>query len=93
LPREQDRQAFYDVAARLVQVEAALRTGRAPETIDAATVRRVAPGAGETGVVVNEIFETRAEALYAGAGVSGTVSSPERERVLGAVAMLQKAIA
>jgi hypothetical protein len=94
LPREEDRQAFYDTAARVLQLEAALRTGRAPETVDAAVVRRVAPGNGETSTVLDEIFDARAEALYAGSGAAGPrVTAPERERIMGALSTMGKAIA
>lgn len=94
LGREQDRHAFYDTAARLLQVETALRTGRAPETIDPATVRRVAPPDDDVTAVLGEIFDTRAEAVYAGAAAApAQISPPERERVLGAVATLEKAFA
>ncbi len=94
LRRAEDRPTFYETAARVLQLDAALVTGRDPETIDAATVRRLAGGNGETSVVLDEIFETRAEALYAGTASGGASVSPiERERVLGAVKSLSKGAA
>ncbi len=86
-----DREGFYETAARVLQIEGALRTGQPPETVDAHTLARL-QGAGDRAKddasVVDQIFQARAAALYAGTGAPGE-SAPfdkeERAKVLSAL--------
>ena len=79
LRRETERGRFYEAAARVLQIDTALCTGLRAETIDAATVRSARQSAGAAEAGVQEIFEARAEVLYAGRGM-GTEGVPEAER-------------
>lgn len=69
---------FYEKAARLVQVETALRAGVEAASVDAAVAKRVLKM--EEGI--DAIFDARAERLYAGGAVEMKVSSAERERIM-----------
>ena len=87
LRRETERQPFFDTAARVLQLDAALQTGTLPEAIDAATVRRFAPPE----VPVEEIFEERSAALFAGGGSdSGQLAGADRERILTAISRMSR---
>lgn len=84
-----DRQSFYETAARVLQCEGALRTNQPPETIDAHTLARLrsanTPASGEAGAI-EQIFQARGAALYAGAPVESTpLESKERDAILTAL--------
>lgn len=82
---------FFETAARVAQIETALATGKNAGSIDAAAVHAVGPLSEETRAVIDDIFSSRAELLYAGAGQpEGSVPAPERERVMGALHELEK---
>ena len=77
---------FFQAAARLVQVETALATGRAEASVDALAARASRPLDEETAAGIEEIFSKRAELLYAGSGRSdGRVSESDRDRALTAL--------
>jgi hypothetical protein len=77
---------FFDGAARVVQIETALATGGDTAGVDAPAARSSAELSESTAEVIDEIFKTRAEALYAGGGGGGgQVSGAKRERVLAAL--------
>jgi hypothetical protein len=77
---------FFDGAARVVQIDTALATGGDGAGVDAPAARSSARIDEATGEVIDEIFKTRAELLYAGGGgAGGHVSGAERERVLAAL--------
>ena len=77
---------FYEAAARLVQVETALATGRPDASVDAATARATRVLDEETAAGIDEIFSRRAELLYAGsARGDGRVSQSEKDRALTAL--------
>jgi hypothetical protein len=82
---------FFETAARVAQIETALATGKNAGSVDAAAVHAVGALSEETRGVIDEVFSSRAELLYAGGGRSeGTVSVEERERVLGALRELER---
>ena len=88
---ELDHVEFFETAARVAQIETALGTGLNAASIDAGTVRAAAPLSAETAAVIDEVFSSRAELLYAGGGRrDGRVAEPERERVLEALQELEK---
>ena len=77
---------FFDGAARVVQIDTALVTGGDSAGVDASAARDSGHLDEATAEVIDEIFKTRAEALYAGrGGGSESVSGAERERVLAAL--------
>ena len=82
---------FFDSAARLAQLETALKTGRPVASIDATTVCSVGQLDEQAAGTIEEIFSARAEVHYAGGGGGGgQVSAAERERVIGALKQLEK---
>ena len=82
---------FFETAARAIQLDTALVTGRAAGTVDAALVRESHRLDPETADAVERIFSSRAELLYAGAGGSGAaLSADERKRLIAAVETLEK---
>ncbi len=82
---------FFDAAARVAQIETALATGRSISEIDASVVHASARLDETTAGVIDEIFNARAELLFAG-GSRGDdrVSAAERERVLAALKQLER---
>ncbi len=77
---------FYQTAARLVQVETAMATGRPDASVDAQTARASRELDEETAAGIEEIFSKRAELLYAGAARSdGRVSESDKDRALTAL--------
>jgi len=77
---------FFDGAARVVQIDTALGTGGDGAGVDAPAALSLARVDEATAEVIDEIFKTRAEALYAGGNGGGErVSGAERERVLTAL--------
>jgi hypothetical protein len=77
---------FFDGAARVAQIETALATDGDGAGVDSPAARSSVKLDDATADVIDEIFKTRAELLYAGGG-SGVerVSNAERERVLAAL--------
>jgi len=66
--KESDPTAFYGSAARALQIEAALVSGQNPDSIDSATVCRVLEADEESAATIENVFQVRGEALYAGRG-------------------------
>ncbi len=91
LQDEKDSAAFYDAAARCVQLEIAMLTGRQPSVIDAQIACDARPLDSETANRIRAIFEARSEALYAGRGTSGSVPPDEKARVFDAIQKLEHA--
>lgn len=82
---------FYKMAARLVQVETALRTGVDPASVDSVTAQRARPLDEETSARIEEIFNARAELLYAGSAPEGrALTAGDRARVLAALERFTK---
>ena len=82
---------FYDLAARLVQVDTALAADLEPASIDAAAARRSRALDDETSAGLDEIFNARAELLYAGSGPDrGAITADDRRRVLGTLERFAK---
>jgi hypothetical protein len=80
---------FWELAARVVQLDTAIATGVEPGGVDADVVKRVRALDPETMVEVEEIFEHRGALLFAGRGASERQVSPEqRSRVLGTLEKL-----
>jgi hypothetical protein len=87
LRSESSHSSFYDAAARAIQIETALATGCAPGSVDAAAACRARALGRETAEAIAEIFNARAELLYAGqGGGDGRISAREREQVLATIA-------
>ncbi|MEO8352523.1 MAG: BatD family protein [Chthoniobacteraceae bacterium] len=87
--RTTDAAEFYETAARAVQIQTALRTGVNPASVDADVVRARYRLDEQSTADVNEIFNARAELLYAGAGPAAhSIPPSDRERVLAAVERL-----
>jgi hypothetical protein len=77
---------FYECAMRLLQVETALSSGRAEETVDAESIRASRELDAETRAAVEEVLHARSELVYAGTALSGeSVDDGERTRVLVAL--------
>ena len=77
---------FFDAAARVIQIDAALATGADAAGVDASAARSLAGADAATAEVIDEIFNARAELLFAGGGRDdGRVSGDERARVLTAL--------
>lgn len=91
LHRETGRAEFLDAAARAIQLETALVTGQRPGAVDALAAcnsRQLDPAMSEA---VQQIFDARAELLYAGNGHgSEPVSPTERDRVLATISQFEK---
>ncbi len=76
---------FYELAAKVVQVETALVGGVEPGSVDAAVAKRFLQAGDGAAAEIDAIFDARAERLYAGGAVAAAVPSAERERVLRAL--------
>jgi hypothetical protein len=86
-----DAREFYDCAMRLLQVETALTSGRAEETVDAEGIRHSRNLDPETSLAIEEVLHARAELVYAGAGSGAErLEETERTRVLGALERFEK---
>jgi hypothetical protein len=82
---------FLEAAAHVAQLETALAMGRSPASIDAVAVRTSARLSADAKAVIDEIFEARAELLYAGGGsAESAVSAGEKQRVLAALDELRR---
>ncbi len=89
LRRTTDASEFYETAARAVQIQTALRTGVDPASVDADVIRTRYRLDEQSAADVDEIFNARAELLYAGAGPAArSISASDRERVVAAVERL-----
>jgi hypothetical protein len=83
---ESSHAEFFDTAARVIQIETALGTGRLPGSVDASAACASRRLDAETAEAVAEIFNARAELLYAGGGAGdGRISATERDRVLATI--------
>ena len=77
---------FFEGAARVAQIETALATGGDDAGVDGPAARSAAKLDDGAAEVIDEIFKTRAELLYAGGGGGvERVSNAQRERVLAAL--------
>ncbi len=77
---------FFDAAARVIQIDAALATGADDAGVDATAARTLAGSDAATAEVIEEIFNVRAEMHFAGGGRDdGRVPGDERTRVLAAL--------
>lgn len=77
---------FLDAAARVAQITTALATGTDAASVDATAARALAGTDTATAEVIDEVFATRAELLFAGGGRDESrVTSDDRTRVLAAL--------
>jgi hypothetical protein len=83
---ESDRTTFYDSAARALQIEAALVSGQNPDSIDSTTVCRILEADEESAATIEQVFQVRGEALYAG-GTGDRESIPDttRRRIIATI--------
>lgn len=83
---------WWGAAMRILQIQTALATGRVPESVDAAAVRSWQRADVDTAEVVEEIFNARAELLYAGGGTGpgSGVPAATRQRVLAVLEKFEK---
>ncbi len=85
-------EAFFETAARLVQVNVALATGLPGGAVDAAAARASRRVDDETAKGLDEIFTSRAALLYAGGGAHDeSISATDRARVLTTLERFEKA--
>ena len=82
---------FFDAAARVIQIDAALATGADAAGVDATAARALAGADAATAEVIDEVFNARAEMHFAGGGRDdGRVPGDERGRVLAALEKIGK---
>lgn len=80
---------FFTHAARVIQLETALAAGREPGSVDAAAARSILRLDEASAEVVEEVFASRAELLYAGGGGGAPrLSLENRHRVLATLEKL-----
>lgn len=75
--RDVPESELYQAAARVLQIEAAIQTGRAPDTLDGSEVanaRALDPAMAER---VRRVFDRQAEAVYAGTSGGRSAASAE----------------
>jgi hypothetical protein len=75
--RDASESELYQAAARALRIEAAIQTGRAPDTLDGSEVsnaRALDPAMAER---VRRVFDRQAEAVYAGTSGGRSVASAE----------------
>jgi hypothetical protein len=85
---------FLEAAARWVQIDTALVTGRPEHGVDATTARTSRVLDAETAGAIDELFAARAELLYAGAGRGGetaTFGNEDRAKWMRALDHFEKA--
>ncbi|MES2572372.1 MAG: hypothetical protein V4710_20250, partial [Verrucomicrobiota bacterium] len=93
LQKESSRAEFFETAARIVQLETSLATGRPAQSIDSTSAIASRKLDGELAEGIEEIFATRAELLYAGSatGPHETALEPnERSRVTAILNRFEK---
>jgi len=84
--RDVPESELYQAAARAMRLEAAIQTGRTPDTLDGAEVAEARALDPETADRVRRVFDRQAEALYAGfSGARSAASAEERLKVLETV--------
>ena len=77
---------FFDAATRVIQIDAAMATGADAAGVDASAARALAGSDEATADVIDEVFNARAELLFAGGGRDdGRLPGDERARVLAAL--------
>jgi len=77
---------FFDKAARVVQIDTALATGAEVGSVDAAAARALAREEGTMADLIDEVFDARAELLFAGGGQEeGRVPGDVRARVISSL--------
>ena len=77
---------FFDAAARVVQIDTALATGVKAGGVDAPAARALAGGDAALAAMIGEVFDARAELLFAGGGrEEGEVTGEVRERVISSL--------
>lgn len=82
---------FMEVATRVARLDAALLTGRSPESIDSGVIGATARLSADEQAIVEELFSARAELLYAGGSSTSAKSAPlDRERVIAVLEKLGK---
>ncbi len=64
--RDVPESELYQAAARAMRLEAAIQTGRAPETLDGTEVTNARALDEATAERVRSVFDRQAEVLYAG---------------------------
>lgn len=81
-----DASEFYETAARALQMQTAIEAGLPPGSVDAAMIKSHRNLEPDTAACVEEIFNARAELLYAGAGSAPRAVPPaDRKRVLAVI--------
>lgn len=91
LRRDGSHADFLDTAARLVKLDTALVTGRSEHSVDATLARNSRPLDAATAETIEDLFNARAELLYAGRAAGGDAVPPaERARVLSALETFEK---
>ena len=73
---------FFSGAARVMQIEVALRDGVDPSGVDGVMAGGLAVGDEGIGEVIEEVFRVRGELLFGGGGVVGRVAAGDRERIM-----------
>lgn len=80
---------FLEAAAKLIQLDTALASGREPGSVDAAAARAAFKLDDDAAEVIDKVFADRAELLYAGAGAAGPqLSASERGRMFATIEKL-----
>ena len=87
-------QEFLEAAARVIQLDTALATGRPAESVDAAAARASRCLDPETAAGLERLFSARAELLYAGiSGGSEQLSADERRDFLATLDKFERSLA
>jgi hypothetical protein len=68
---------LYEAATRALRLDAAIQTGRAPETLDGNEVVTARELDDATAAQVRRLFDQQAEVLYAGASGGRGAASPQ----------------
>ncbi len=77
---------FFDAAARVAQIATALATGTDAAGVDATAARTLAGADTATAEIIDEVFNARAELLFAGGGRDEShITANDRARVLTAL--------
>ncbi len=83
--------AFFDAAARVLQIDTARATGAEASSVDVTAARQLAGNDSVTAGVIDEVFSARAELLFAGRGHDESlVLGEDRGRVLTALEKLER---